>query len=375
MTNASTSPDVLSLFGDDDQTPVERAIAEMRAGRAVLIACDGGLFAVVGAEFATAEVLGALARIGDGKVSLLLSAARLHFLGDDTDRQSHAVDAAGLTAERIDDLLRRPDAALDLELHPAGPAAEAGLSLLRLALLLPGALIASVPPERAAALNAARVSAEAVLRYAKTRRRTVSIVSRAPVPLFTARKAEFVVFRGGEGLREQIAVIVGKPDPAEPVPVRLHSACITGDLFGSLRCDCGDQLRGAVQVMAEHGGGVLLYLDQEGRGNGIANKIRAYCLQYEGFDTYEADEALGLGADNRSFEFAAEMLRQIGYPRVSLLTNSPAKAAALRDAGIDVVDTQRVYGKLNAENIGYLTAKRDRAGHLVDPDELIATDR
>ena len=367
MSDAPVSRDVLSLFGDDDQTPVERAIAEMRAGRAVLIEHEDGVFAVTGAEFACDDLLAGLKQTSSGEVSMILSGARLRFLGSAAGQQPHAIDAAGLTPAEIDDLMRKPDLELTQPLLPAGPAAEAALALLRLALLLPSALIARVSTESAATLNAVRVSSSAVQRYAETRRKTVSIVSRAPVPLFTARDTEFVVFRGGEGLREQIAIIVGKPDAAEPVPVRLHSACITGDLFGSLRCDCGDQLRGAVKMMAEQGGGVLLYLDQEGRGNGIANKIRAYCLQYQGLDTYEADEALGLGADNRSFEFAAEMLRQIGYNKVSLLTNSPEKATALRRAGIEVADTQRVHGRLNSENVGYLTAKRDRAGHLVDP--------
>ncbi len=369
MTDALNPRDVLNLFGDDDQTPVERALAELRSGRAVLIEQGSEVFAVTGAEFASDELLAAMKAIGGGKLSLILTAARLRFLGSADDQQAHAIDAATLTSAEIDDLMRQPDLDLRWPLLQAPPAAEAGLTLLRLALLLPSALITPVSAEITSSLNAARVSAEAVQRYAQKRRKTVSIVSRAPVPLMVARETEFVVFRGGEGLREQIAIIVGKPDPAEPVPVRLHSACITGDLFGSLRCDCGDQLRGAVKIMAEQGGGVLLYLDQEGRGNGIANKIRAYRLQYQGLDTYEADEALGLGADNRGFEFAAEMLRQIGYDKVSLLTNSPEKAEALRKAGIEVADTQRVYGRLNSENIGYLTAKRDRAGHLVDPDK------
>jgi GTP cyclohydrolase II len=190
-------------------------------------------------------------------------------------------------------------------------------------------------------------------------------VGRAPVPLEGAPGTEFVVFRGGEGLRDQVAVLVGRPDPSQPVAVRLHSACLTGDLFGSLKCDCGDQLRCTVRWMAENSGGVLLYLDQEGRGNGIANKIRAYMLQAQGYDTYEADEALGFELDGRRFDFAAEMLRQLGVRRICLLTNNPQKAAALRRAGLDVVSEQRVIGRPTAENGRYLAAKRDRAGHAI----------
>ena len=138
-------------------------------------------------------------------------------------------------------------------------------------------------------------------------------------------------------MRDQVAIIVGKPDFNKPVFVRLHSACLTGDLFGSLKCDCGDQLRGAVQAMTEGDGGILLYLDQEGRGNGIANKIRAYKLQSEGFDTYDADAALGFGLDQRRFAFAAQMLTELGVTRVRVLTNNPVKIGALEEAGLDVV--------------------------------------
>ena len=173
-------------------------------------------------------------------------------------------------------------------------------------------------------------------------RSAISRLLVAPVPLEGAPETEFVVFRGGEGLRDQVAVLVGGPNLLQSVAVRLHSACLTGDLFGSLKCDCGDQLRRTARWMAENGGGILLYLDHEGRGNGIANKIRAYKLQAQGYDTYEADEALGFELDERRFDFAAEMLRQLGVSRVHVLTNNPEKAAALRRAGLDVVSEHRV---------------------------------
>jgi GTP cyclohydrolase II len=137
-------------------------------------------------------------------------------------------------------------------------------------------------------------------------------------------------------------------------------------LFGSLKCDCGDQLRDAVRWMAGNGGGILLYLDQEGRGNGIANKMRAYRLQSLGFDTYEADEILGFGLDPRRFDFAAAMLRQLGVQAVTLITNNPSKIDALREAGLEVVAARRVFGRATDENQRYLEAKRDRAGHLID---------
>ena len=174
------------------------------------------------------------------------------------------------------------------------------------------------------------------------------------------------MFLGGEGLRDQVAVVVGKPDLAQPVTVRLHSACLTGDLFGSLKCDCGDQLRHTAKFMAENGGGVLLYLDQEGRGNGISNKIRAYRLQAQGFDTYDADEVLGFDHDQRGFAFAAEMLKQLGVRTVRVMTNNPVKIAALEDGGLVVAADQRIIGRLTDQNVRYLASKRDRAGHFID---------
>ena len=186
------------------------------------------------------------------------------------------------------------------------------------------------------------------------------------MPLEGAPDTEFVVFRGGEGLRDQVAVVVGKPDFGGVVSVRLHSACLTGDLFGSLKCDCGDQLRHTARFMAENGGGVLLYLDQEGRGNGLSNKIRAYKLQAQGFDTYDADEVLGFDHDQRGFDYAAVMLKMLGVARVRVMTNNPLKIAALEEAGLEVVSDQRVIGRRTEQNIRYLAAKRDRAGHLID---------
>jgi len=172
------------------------------------------------------------------------------------------------------------------------------------------------------------------------------------------------VFRGGEGLRDQVAVKVGTPDANTPVLVRLHSACLTGDLFGSLKCDCGDQLREAVRMMAAQGGGYLLYLDQEGRGAGLANKIRAYKLQDEGLDTYDADAELGLGMDQRYFDFAAVMLETLGVNTITLITNNPDKIDAMKRAGIDVLGHRRLFGRENPSNLRYVATKRERAGHL-----------
>jgi GTP cyclohydrolase II len=148
------------------------------------------------------------------------------------------------------------------------------------------------------------------------------------------------------------------------VPVRLHSACLTGDLLGSLRCDCGEQLRTAVQRIAALGGGVLLYLDQEGRGIGLPNKLRAYVLQDGGLDTVDADRHLGFLADERSYDVAAALLTELGYKRIRLLTNNPQKINSLRDHGIEVVGRVPLVTTSNSHNERYLRAKHERAGHL-----------
>ncbi len=204
--------------------------------------------------------------------------------------------------------------------------------------------------------------------FRAARSASLRIVARAPVPLDGAVESEFVVFRGGEGMRDQVAVIIGDPDFARPVTVRLHSACLTGDLFFSLKCDCGDQLRRAVRRMAESGGGVLLYIDQEGRGNGLANKISAYALQARGYDTFEADEILGFDQDQRSFDFAVEMVKKLGISRVRLITNNPLKISAFESAGVEVVSDLRILGRRTDHNLNYLAAKRDRAGHWLEQD-------
>jgi len=197
------------------------------------------------------------------------------------------------------------------------------------------------------------------------------LVTRSPVPLRDVGMTEFAVFRGGVAQRDQVAVIVGSPDLQGVVPVRVHSSCLTGDLFGSLKCDCGDQLRRALRTLKELGGGILLYLDQEGRGTGIAAKMRAYGYQHEGLDTIDADAQLGFGADERRYGSAIAMLRGLGVQRIQLLTNNPTKVQHLRNAGIEVLGSIPVTGEITAENEQYLRTKAARAGHHLDVDALI----
>jgi GTP cyclohydrolase II len=194
---------------------------------------------------------------------------------------------------------------------------------------------------------------------------TLKQVAEAPVPLAGAENCRMVAFRPADGGIEHLAIIVGDPDRHSPVLTRLHSECFTGDLLGSLKCDCGEQLRGAIALMAEQGNGVLLYLAQEGRGIGLMNKLRAYSLQAEGFDTIEANLRLGFDADERVFLPAAQMLGLLGFSDVRLLTNNPDKVAGLEACGITV--SNRVTHKFpsNVHNEFYLRTKKDRSGHLL----------
>ncbi len=362
---------VLSLSGDLDPMRVERAIAEFRSARPVLIEGPEGSALVLGVEGFDAPSNRCLEAAAAGQARLVLPAARLRRLGLDRT-QPGAVALPVLDPARIETLALKIEARIDAPVGPVSRLDEDALELARLALVLPAVVVVPVAEGVEVDQGILRVPAVAVRGFRAAKARDIAPVSRAPVPLEGAPETEFVVFRGGEGLRDQVAIIVGKPDLAKPVAVRLHSACLTGDLFGSLKCDCGDQLRDTVRAMAEGDGGILLYLDQEGRGNGIANKIRAYKLQAQGYDTYDADEALGFDLDQRHFDFAAEMLRQLGVARVRLMTNNPVKIAALEKAGLEVVSDQRVFGRPTAENVRYLASKRDRAGHYIDLDSMAA---
>jgi GTP cyclohydrolase II len=210
------------------------------------------------------------------------------------------------------------------------------------------------------------VAAADLLAYPAATASGLHRVAAAQVPLQDAPDARVVAFRSeGSGL-EHLAILVGAPDATDAPLVRLHSECFTGDLLGSLRCDCGQQLRGAVRRMAEEGAGVLLYLAQEGRGIGLINKLRAYALQDRGLDTLDANRALGWDADERNFLIAARMLEQLGINRVRLLTNNPDKLTALAACGVEIVGREAHTFAPNGVNDEYLATKAARFGHLLD---------
>jgi len=251
-------------------------------------------------------------------------------------------------------------------------AAEIGaIELAKLARLLPAVVVATVPAERLSYLpswaeSEALLVAEldSVDHYRDAEARTLQRVGAAAVPLTEAENTNVIAFRPHDGGREHLAIVIGDPDPAEPVLVRLHSECFTGDLLGSLRCDCGDQLRGAIAEINKAGGGVLLYMAQEGRGIGLVNKLRAYELQDQGFDTIDANEQLGFDADERIYLPAAEILAQLGISRVRLLTNNPQKVSALTEGGIEVTERVPHTFPSNRHSARYLATKQSRSGHL-----------
>jgi GTP cyclohydrolase II len=178
-------------------------------------------------------------------------------------------------------------------------------------------------------------------------------------------KAKVHVYRPKNGNQEHLAIVIGNPAPKQPVLTRIHSSCFTGDLLESLRCDCGEQLHGALATIVENGNGILLYLTQEGRGIGLVNKLRAYRLQDHGFDTFEANEQLGFEADERVFSAAAQMLSDLGFSRVRLLTNNPRKVAALERCAITVEERVPHIFPANDHNKTYLKTKARRGGHML----------
>lgn len=248
----------------------------------------------------------------------------------------------------------------------------AAFKLAKLAGLLPAALAArlNAAPDDLLRWAADRgmplIAAEQILAYEHRASATLRPVSRARVPLGTAEDAQLVAFRPSTGSLEHLAIIIGQPEPDQPVLTRLHSECFTGDLLGSLRCDCGDQLRGAIAVMAAAGNGVLLYLAQEGRGIGLVNKLRAYALQDQGLDTIDANGALGFDPDERFYRPAAEMLLQLGFTKIRLMTNNPEKLAALALHGVTIVERVPLAFPSNAHNETYLRTKAVRSGHFLD---------
>jgi GTP cyclohydrolase II len=344
-----------------------RAIDALKRGWPVAIdAADGGRLIVLAIETATDATLADFD--GDRPADVLLSAARAATLHLANQREAASPTCPALI-ERVPWLdlsvaIALADPVRDLATPLKGPfraraiasqdAAIGALRLARLAGLLP-ALFVRADGDAEASVGAAALDAYEDPSH-------LVIASRARLPVAATDRAEIVAFRHIADAAEHVALIIGTPDGNPPL-VRLHSECLTGDVLGSLKCDCGPQLAGALHAMTEANWGILLYLRQEGRGIGLINKLRAYALQDQGFDTVDANLRLGFAIDARDFRVAARMLALLGQSQIRLMTNNPNKVDGLAGAGIIV--TERVPHRMgaNPHNLAYLETKRDRTGH------------
>lgn len=361
---------------------VDRAISDLRRGALVVTHTGSGRALLIqAAETASPGSLASLRDLSASEPFVLLSAQRSMALGLDPGVWARSL--SGIAALSVDQLAS--EVVIDLadptraprglpEMSPARLTDLDGLDaavidLAKLARLLPAALVADLgrledPSGWAKTRDLLTVPASDIAGYRFAAARSLQLIAEAHVPLVDAEETKVLAFRPSDGGVEHLALVIGTPDPQVPVLIRVHSECFTGDLLGSLRCDCGDQLRGAIEAISADGGGVLLYLAQEGRGIGLVNKLRAYMLQDRGADTLEANEQLGFDPDERVYLPAAEMLHQLGFQRVRLLTNNPEKVAALQRCGISVEERVPHSFPSNRHNELYLATKAQRFGHL-----------
>ncbi|MPZ30397.1 MAG: GTP cyclohydrolase II [Rhodospirillales bacterium] len=371
---------------------VERALAELRRGGIVVLRDDdgaGGL--VIAAEACGPRALQRLQGLAQQAPVLVTTRRRAEAIG--MEIPPHIAGGMGETNKPITldlpegvpaDVILQPHETEEAGRHAAlrylsrpvashAPViAATAIELAKLARLLPAVVLGPLTRD---AKNKRRdwardqdlvyVDAADVLAYEEISARNLQQVAQAHVPLEGAENARILAWRPSDGGKEHLAIVVGEIDPTEPVLIRLHSECFTGDLLGSLRCDCGVQLRGAIAEIAKRGSGVLLYLAQEGRGIGLVNKLRAYELQDDGFDTIDANEQLGFDADERIYAPAATMLSRMGIKRVRLMTNNPQKISQLERYGIEVAERVAHSFPANGHNENYLRTKAERAGHML----------
>lgn len=368
----------------------ERALFDLRRGLPILMRHDGAAVLLRAVEGLDDAAAGELQSLAGSPARLVLSHHRMAAIG-----HPGAAEAASILLSPLPDAVTLRALAWQRGARlPPGAAVDAGHTIERAALrllgrgqLVPAALSCAVAAAQTAAVDAAlasgsllTVDAAEALRLCESGPGRLARISEARVPLAEAENSRFVLFREADGVHEHIAIVIGeRADWPAAVPVRLHSSCLTGDLFGSLRCDCGEQLRRGVTAISAMGGGVLLYLSQEGRGIGLANKLRAYGLQDEGLDTIDADQVIGFSKDERDFRVAHEMLDELGISQILLLTNNPSKVAALQKAGIKVSGRRAIYGAVTSQNQRYLRTKAKRHGHwlhelLNEQDEPVAAD-
>jgi len=363
----------MSLAPDPSEL-LARARADMRMGVPVVLS-EGSSAAVVAAAETLTPARLARFRVLGGVPVLAITAKRAATL----KARAYDGDLARLKLPgdaSLKWILSVADPADDLSMPLKGPFHElregeaelhrAAITLAKAARLLPAALVVDVTDGQQFATENGLTfvnldTAGDALFEPSPLHPTVS----ARLPLEVSEAGRLHVFRPEDGGEEHYAVEIGNPPRDKPVLSRLHSACFTGDLMGSLKCDCGPQLRGALAQMGEEGAGVLLYLNQEGRGIGLANKMRAYSLQDQGFDTVEANHRLGFEDDERDFRLGTAILKSMGFNAVRLMTNNPAKVKMMQAQGITVAERVPLKVGENAHNCNYLATKAKKSGHLL----------
>ena len=362
----------------DPLVAVDRAVAELRRGGLVIVTEGSTAVLVQAAEAVTPHSLDRLRALAGAEPRLAITAQRAAAIGlgegpapvllplpegFSAQEVREVAEPGEKVSFRLPTPVKEPVAALNQGF-------AAGIEITKVARLLPAAVVAPLPSSVtsteafAASHDLFVVAAADTADYQNSAARSLKAISQARVPLEGAEDTRIVAYRPSDGGIEHLAIVIGHPKPGEPVLARLHSECFTGDLLGSLRCDCGDQLRGAIEEIASQGAGILIYLAQEGRGIGLVNKLRAYNLQDAGLDTLDANLQLGFDADERIYLPAAEILRDLGFTRVRLLTNNPEKVEALSRCGIDVVERVSHVFPSNAHNELYLSTKKTRSGHM-----------
>ena len=362
---------------------VDRAISDMRRGQIVVIQGENNVLTLaLAAEGATKAAIQRLKDLSQNQPHLILSSKRVHTLGLGTFKNKAVCVEMGkaLRPDLIEGLVN-PLATIskndffDIEFTdaPLKSGESAAIGLAKLSRLIPACITVRIeadkqPNDLSAWLkehHLLSLTAHDIFGYEETAARSLRAVSDAQVPLADAPNTKIVAFRPADGGIEHFAIIIGEPNPNDPVLIRIHSECFTGDLVGSLRCDCGDQLRGAIKTIADQGSGILLYLAQEGRGIGLVNKLRAYKLQDSGVDTFDANEQLGFDADERVYLPAAQILQHLGVNQVRLMTNNPEKVSVLQSCEVDVVERVEHAFPTNEHNEPYIFAKATKGGHYL----------
>jgi GTP cyclohydrolase II len=367
------------LFGMTNAlAKLERAAFSLRRGDTVLVKSQQGNYALIAAEGLEQPSLSQLEHQDSRPWYLTVTGQRAVRIGFEVQAQDSVYQLEPKQPISTDKLQRLINPTFSSQAQDgntllnwnvrAGHSVDgAAIRLLKHARLLPAGII--VPLGQEIIADAIEINENDVYSGVTEQSESLRVVSQANIPLEDAEQAQVISFRPHDGSIEHLAIIVGKPDLNQPVLIRLHSECFTGDLLGSLRCDCGSQLRGAISLMAATEGGILLYLAQEGRGIGLVNKLRAYQLQDAGLDTVDANFDLGFDEDERDYSPAIQMLKHLNVRQVRLLTNNPRKVNALTRLGINVVERVAHVFPANRHNRGYLMTKGTRGGHLFSSAE------